>query len=174
MWLRLSWFANSLVPGRFEALLLNARDEVVDQSSLAPIAHRLLDASLQKNIEDFFMLVSDHLRAVGLVFCTNTSKHCGIIENAECARHEDIRRAITEGLDCGWSLPDLVANHNSPVGGSSGSSAVVVGIPFAQACLGVSAALSIELVPFFPLINSIEFFSNSLVGMIASHACFSL
>lgn len=36
-------------------------------------------------------------------------------------RHEDIRRVITEGLDCPQILHGLGVNDNSAVGGSSGS-----------------------------------------------------
>lgn len=57
----------------FELALVNARDAVADQSSLAANARRFFDASLQKSTEDFFMAVLHHAHAGGLVIRTNTS-----------------------------------------------------------------------------------------------------
>lgn len=56
------------------------------EGSLAANAPLLLDASLQKSTDDFFMRVPDHFCSEGLVFCTNMTKHCNNVMRSKLPR----------------------------------------------------------------------------------------
>lgn len=76
---------------------------------------------MQKRVGYFFMRVLDHIHAERLVFCGNTSEHCDVVVTTRSQGLEDIRWAISAGLEHDWSLFELCANDISVVGGSSGN-----------------------------------------------------
>lgn len=57
--------------------------------------------------------------AEGSVFRADVSRRCGVLVTRACKRQEDTRQAIAAGLDCGWSLPGLITNHNWAFGSSA-------------------------------------------------------
>lgn len=84
----------------FGAASLNARDAIVGPSQLDPSIRHFLDASLQKNVRDFFIQVFHHFCAKRLAFHAIMSEHCNVVATMVDQRDEDICRIIAEGLDC--------------------------------------------------------------------------
>lgn len=68
------------------------------------------------------MFVLYHVCVEGLVFHSNISEHCDVIETTALGHLEDIPRVIAEGLDRARSLPELRATYTSAAGFSSGTS----------------------------------------------------
>lgn len=101
--------------------LLNSRNVVENHSSLAASVFRFLDVSLQNESKYFLMGVLDHVRAEGAVLLASPSEHCSVVECMTRERHEDIRRAITKGLDVAWSLPEVAVHDHSGICGSLGT-----------------------------------------------------
>lgn len=64
----------------------------MEQSSLVVNAHPFLNASLQKSTEDFFTPILNDVRGRALVFRTNISETCGVIDTTARGSHEDTRR----------------------------------------------------------------------------------
>lgn len=59
-----------------EPAFLKAWDAVAEHGSLAANGRWIVDASLQKITEHFFMSAVDHVRAASSEFCANISEHC--------------------------------------------------------------------------------------------------
>lgn len=57
-----------------------------------------------------------------MVFSTNMSEHCGVVETTGRVRHGDIRLFFYEAMDLPRSLAYFCTDENSVVGGYSYSS----------------------------------------------------
>lgn len=132
-----------------EAALLNARDAVADQCSLAANPHQFLDPSLQKGTEDVFHvhLRSRYCRRVAVPY--EPFQTLGVIELWPVC----VMKRFTQLSLKDWNVLFVCLSSVVMIEMQLAAPrvlAVMVGIPVVPVSLRVSTVFSNELPPYFP------------------------